>query len=370
MMRSHSHWISGFLLLCGLAIAVYPQVQPTGSPLPEAVQKLIAITSTEARREWLSAQAKLVSPELAQALIEAAAKLQDRKQASEIYALAAEVAEQTNALELAATAFNSQGVALVNIGERERALISFEKSLQLRRTLNKPLDVAKTLNNIAGLYQYKALYDRCLAANEESLRIKEQLLQQAPNDTELKKAVATSYVNLGLLHKFLGNLPLAMQHYQKGLKLHQEVGNKSESAAALNNLGVACFEQEQPDRALAHYQQALQQNAVASKADLEQKAQILNNVGQTHLYNKNYAQALEACRESLRLREALGNQEKIARTKMHLARIFLAQKNYPQAQQLAEESAQLSAQKMPENYWSARSIAGQALLQQNQLALA
>ncbi len=273
-----------------------------------------------------------------------------------------------NTPEQTALALNSQGIALAKQGEHDRALASFEKSLQIRRTLNKPLDVAKTLNNIANIYQYKAQYDRCLTANEESLRIKQQLLQQAPHDVDLKKAVATSNVNLGLLHKFLGNLPLAIQHYQQGLKLHQELGNQGESATALNNLGVVYFEQGLGDRALAHYQQALQQNTAAGKADLEQKAQSLNNLGQVHLHNKNYALAMEACRESLRLRESLGNQEKIARTKMHLARIFLAQKDYAEALQLAQESAQLSAQKLPENYWSARSIAGQALLQQNQLA--
>lgn len=361
-----SHWI--WLILCGLTMVAYPQQQTAVSPQQELAQQLLAAPTAEARHTLLAAHTKLVSPELAQVLLDASGKLPDRKFASEIYALAAVVAEQANAPELAATAFNSQGVAFSSFGDRDRALTSFEKSLQLRRRLNKPLDVAKTLNNIAAMYQYQAQYDRCLAANEESLHIKEQLLQQAAHDLELKKSVATSHVNLGLLHKFLGNLRLAVQHYQQGLKLHQELGNKGESATALNNLGVAYFEQGSDDRALDHYQRALQQNSMASKADLEQKAQILNNIGQAHLHNKNYALALEACRESLRLRESLGNQEKIARTKMHLARIFLAQKNYAEALKLAEEAAQLSAQKLPENYWSARSIAGQALLQQNQFA--
>jgi CHAT domain-containing protein len=275
-----------------------------------------------------------------------------------------------NNLEQMAVKLNSEGIALSRSGEYDRALASFEKSLQIRRSLNKPLDVAKTLNNIAGMYHNKAQYDRSLAANEESLSIKERLLQQAPQDVELKKSVATSLVNLGLLHKFLGNLPLAVQRYQHGLKLHQEMGNSFESAAALNNLGVAYFEQGFDQRALDHYNQALQQNSAASKADLEQKAQILNNIGQAHLHNKNYAQALEACRESLRLRVPLGNPEKIARTQMHMARIFLAQKSYAEALKFAEDSAQLSQQKLPENYWSARSIAGQALLHQNELKTA
>jgi CHAT domain-containing protein len=354
------------LLLGGLTIAAYSQAQTVASAQQELVSQLLAASTPEARRALLSTHDKLLKPALAEALMDTAKKLPDRKQASEIYALAAEVAEQAKAPEQAATAFNSLGVALSNLGDRDRALTAFEKSLQLRRALNKPLDVAKTLNNIAAMYQYKAQYDRCLAANEESLHIKQQLLRQTPQDAELKKAVATSHVNLGLLHKFLGNLPLAVQHYQQGLKRHQELGNQFESAAALNNLGVAYFEQRLDDRALDHYQQALQQNSAASKADPEQKAQILNNIGQLHLQNKHYALALEACSESLRLREPLGNQEKIARTKKHLALIHLAQKNYPAALKFATESAQLS-QQLPENYWSARSIAGQAHLKQNQL---
>ena len=269
-----------------------------------------------------------------------------------------------------AIALNAAGLALSRQGDHDLALASFEKSLQIRRTLNKPLDVAKTLNNIAAMYQYKAQYDKCLAANEESLRIKQQLLQQSATDVELKKAVATSNVNLGLLHKFLGNLPLAIQYYQQGLKLHQGLDNKIESTMALNNLGVAYFEQDLDDRALDYYQQALQQNVAASKAEPEQKAQILNNIGQVYLHQKNYVLALENCRESLRLRESLGHPDKIARTKMHLARIFLAQKNDVEALKWAEESAQLSVQKLPENYWSARSIAGQALLHQKQFTLA
>lgn len=269
-----------------------------------------------------------------------------------------------------ATALNAEGLALSRQGEHDLALASFEKSLQIRRTLNNPLDVAKTLNNIAAMYQYKAQYDKCLAAHEESLRIKQQLLPQAANDADLKKAIATSNANLGLLHKFLGNLPLAINYYQQGLKSYQELGNTIESTKTLNNLGAVYFEQGLDERALDCYQQALRQNAAGTKAGLEQKAQILNNIGQVYLHKKNYALALENCRESLRLREAEGNPDRIARTKMHLARIFLAQKNDTEALQWAEESAQLSVQKFPENYWSARSIAGQALLHQKQFARA
>jgi CHAT domain-containing protein len=354
------------LLCCGLVIAAYSQAQPVASAQQELVSQLLAASTPEARRALLSTHDKLLKPALAEALMDTAKKLPDRQQASELYALAAEVAELAQAPEQAATAFNSLGVALSNLGDRDRALTAFEKSLQLRRALNKPLDVAKTLNNIAAMYQYKAQYDRCLAANEESLYIKQQLLRQTPQDAELKKAVATSHVNLGLLHKFLGNLPMAVQQYQQGLKLHQELGNKTECAAALNNLGVAYFEQGQHDRALDHYQQALQQTGTTNHAEQEQKAQILNNIGQLHLQNQRYTLALEACGESLRLRASLNNAEKIARTKIHLARIHLAQNNYAAALKLAEEAAQLS-QPLPENYWSARSIAGQAYLKQNRL---
>lgn len=362
------YWLSSCLLLCGLATTGYPQEQSSAVAPQEFLTRLLAAPSQEARQTLLTTHATQLNQELAQSLLTAAGKAPDRRKATEIYALAADIAERVQAPEKAAQALNSQGVAYITLGNYAQALEPLSKSLQIRRRLKKDLDVAKTLNNIAAAYQYQGLYIPCLQANEESLHIKQQLLAQTPQDEDLKKGVAASLVNLGGLYEFLGNTPRAVHYYQQGLPLYQALADQTALASTLNNLGFSFLNQELPARAMELFQRALEHNRSAPKADAEQKAQILNNIGLAYLKQGNHALALTACQESLELRLPLNNQEKIARTKKHLARIHLAQNNAVEALRFANEAAQLAAAKAPEDYWSARTIAGQAHLRQNHTA--
>ncbi len=369
MTRPQVYWICLCLCFGWWGSDARPQTQtPARAPLQTLVNQLIEAAAPEASQALLNANASANPSELAQALIAEGRKRRDtnKTQATTAFRLAAAIARKAQDSENEANAYYNWGNLTSTLGDYKLALEYLEQSLALRRKLPDQVELAKVLNNLAAMCQHLGLYHRALAAYEETLPLKQQALQANPTDATLKSSLANSLVSVGRLYRVLGKYPLALQHTTRGLQIYRELDNKPLVASALNEQGYAHFEMGEPKQALACFQQALTHVNAAS----EPRAQLLNNLGQVYLQLGQFPEALEACQESLRLREALGQSEKIGRTKWHLASIFLAQKNYAEALQFADAAAEIARANSAEDYWKARTIAGRARWQQKQFEAA
>jgi CHAT domain-containing protein/lipoprotein NlpI len=335
------------------------------TPLQTLARQIIEATSPDTRQTLLAANAHLNQSELAQSLIAEGRKRGNANptQANTAFQLAVTIAQKAQDKESEATAYYNWGNQASKLGNPQLALEYFEQSLALRRKLPDQVELAKVLNNLAGMCQKLGLYQRALAAYQEALPLKQQALQADPTNTDLKTTLANSLTGIGRFHRILGDYSSALQYTARGLQIYREVNNQPSMVSALNEQGYIQFEMGALEKAIDSFQQALPYTDINS----EPRAQLLNNLGQVYLQVGNLAEALEACQESLRLREALKQPEKIARTKWHLASIFLAQKNYNEALRLADAAADIARTNSAEDYWKARTIAGRAHWHQKQL---
>lgn len=367
MTHPQAHWICLCLCFVWLTSPTEPQTQPLAPPQKLASQ-LIEATSPDTIQTLLAANAHLNQSELAQALIAEGRKRREtnKAQASKAFQLATAVAQKAQDAESEAAAYYNWGNLISTMGDYQSALEYLEQSLALRRKLPDQVELAKVLNNLAAMCQNLGLYQRALAAYEETLPLKQQSLQADPTNAELKRSLANTLVNIGRFHRILGNYPLALQHTARGLQIYRELNNQPSMASALNEQGYIQFEMGAPEKATDSFRQALTYTVPHS----EPRAQILNNLGQVYLQLGKLTEAVEACQESLRLREALKQPEKIGRTKWHLASIFLAQKNYDEALKLADAAAEIARTTSAEDYWKARTIAGRARWHQKQFEAA
>jgi tetratricopeptide (TPR) repeat protein len=93
--------------------------------------------------------------------------------------------------------------------------------------------------------------------NQQSLMFFESALRTARENNYIDLE-AENHVNLGIVHKRIGNYPESQSHYLKALSLYSELGNLSGLSRTYQNLGVVTDLLRDLDKAMAYYQKALE----------------------------------------------------------------------------------------------------------------
>jgi tetratricopeptide (TPR) repeat protein len=127
---------------------------------------------------------------------------------------------------------NNLGNALLKMNNVDKAIIHFQKALQI-----KP-DYAEAHYNFGNALLKKGGVDEAIDHFQRALQIKPDY--------------ADAHNNLGTALFKKGNVDEAMVHYQKALQI------KPDYADAHNNLGTALLKKGDMDEAIVHYQKALQ----------------------------------------------------------------------------------------------------------------
>ncbi|MFN7927879.1 MAG: CHAT domain-containing tetratricopeptide repeat protein [Blastocatellia bacterium] len=347
--------------LCVRSAVVFGQLP---APTPTAEQKFAVRFVQEkdaAQRAILwQAQKSSLNCALAQELNTEADKLiraGQNARALDVVPFAQEAAATCRTKREWATAINHRGRAHFQMSEYEPARRDFEEALALRRPLEDKLELAQSLNNLASYYEVKARYNLALRYYEESQQLKQQLAAAGQANDTVRGSIARTEGNIGLGYRYLGDYDTAQKHFQQSIPIFTALADWNGLATIFNYLGDMFTDMGQWEQALTAFQQSLAYQQKAPQND-ELQAQILNNIGLVHYFNKNYDQALAACQESLRLRRVGKNTERIARTERRLAMIHLAKNELPAALQYAQDAAQLS-QQHPETFWKARVVEGE-----------
>ncbi|HKX29544.1 MAG TPA: CHAT domain-containing protein, partial [Blastocatellia bacterium] len=192
--------------------------------------------------------------------------------------------------------------------------------------------VARTLISIGAVHRAQGNYVPALEQYQRGLKISEEVGD--------KSTVATALHNIGSVHWPLGNYAEAMENYRKSLKLKEELGDRPGIAATLNNIGIIHQLQSDYAQALEYYRRSLKiSEELGSRPNL---SMILNNIGNLYRNQENYAQALEYYRKSLKIKEELGDRLGIAFTLTNLGNLYNAQDQYPEALEQHQKSLKIS----------------------------
>ncbi len=178
--------------------------------------------------------------------------------------------EHTGDTLMRANALNGLGVVYNNLGESDRALAALREALALYEEHHSPQDQAKALNNMILAYSHQQNYEQAMACGARSLTL--------THAVGARVIEAHVYNNLGAVYLALGDHATALAHFEQARAISSEIGYFYTQIYALRRIGEA-YRLEQPERAVAHLQQAIAMaEAVTAKSELFECHRLLAEI--------------------------------------------------------------------------------------------
>ncbi|AKB58702.1 tetratricopeptide repeat protein [Methanosarcina barkeri] len=207
----------------------------------------------------------------------------------------------------------------------------YEEMLQILEAEFGPehLDVAKTLNNLAELYQEMGDYKEALPLYQKAFEIAEKIMgSKHPDIAVMLNNLASLYESMGEYNKALSFCHRALQIIKSSLaKEHPVV------AAIQNNLAVIYSQIGKYEKALTFYQKALETREKILGPEHLDVATTLNNIAELYRQKGEYDEALPLYQRALNIREKVlgGGHPDIATTLNSIAELYRQKGEYDEA---------------------------------------
>jgi CHAT domain-containing protein len=232
-------------------------------------------------------------------------------------------------------------------GNDEAALVSFRESIAIAEEIGNKEQIAAALNNIGNVYMFNGNYAQAL-----------QHLTRALTLQKNKRITASILTNTAVVYDLQGNYLQALDYYRKSLALWEELGNKSQIANVLNNMGDY--------RLLGSYDLALEQNkkalAIAQEiGDPEVIGRALANIGNAYAKKGDHDQGLEYIQKSLKIAQEINDLHLASSQLKQLGREYYSKGDYVRALQYSQSA--IATSKRVNNrqaLWESLTINGKA----------
>ncbi|MEO1010708.1 MAG: tetratricopeptide repeat protein, partial [Bacteroidota bacterium] len=228
-----------------------------------------------------------------------------------------------------------QVYALNQLGRRYRNLSQYTKAIPLHQ---KALDIAdranhlefkvSSLNMLGVVYRRTSSIRTAMDYNQRALQLAETVKDPSKG---LKRNINISLNGIGSLYKMLKQYNLAIQHFERSLKLEAELGNTLGLALNSQNIGECLEELGQLNKALEHYRMSLSYN---KEIDNDMGRVICNSgIAQIHIKQQRPKEAIELLRPTLVIAERLGDGFLISPAQIRLGWGLFMAKQYKEAEE-------------------------------------
>lgn len=220
-----------------------------------------------------------------------------------------------------AEAYNDVGMGLEAQGDMMGALESHRRALALREEFAKTepehrqfrRDLSVTYENMGRALFLSDDVRGALESNGRALELREALLREDPANAEYRRLLAISYQNNGDYRAWLEDTFGALESFRKKLSIDEQLlAADPANARARDDLGYSSqrigdllYESGDYPASLPHYRKAVEmreKSALAAPGDLLPRI-VLSvaraALGRAHARSGGYAQAREACSQSL-----------------------------------------------------------------------
>jgi len=219
-------------------------------------------------------------------------------------------------LNIKALVLNTEGYMYNERSEKDKALLSYTKSLQLLKRINDKENIASVLNNIGSINRSKGEIALALSYYQRSLKIRQSI-----ND---KKGTAYVLNNIGLIYRNSGNTTKGLEYYFKSLSILEEINDKKGEVAILNNLGGVYQSQGDYFQAIKYHKKSLR---IKEKlGDKKGIATSLNKLGLISYKQGDTTGALAKYDKSLVISRRITDKEGIATSLSILGNLYLDKK--------------------------------------------
>ncbi|MES2590977.1 MAG: sensor histidine kinase [Bacteroidota bacterium] len=220
-----------------------------------------------------------------------------------------------------AKAYNNIGIVHDITGNYDSALINYNTSLKISKTLNNKKQVANTLNNIGLVYWNKGEFDIALDYYLQSLKLFEIIGN--------KKGVANTLSNLGLIYYDLHKFTEALNYHQQSLKIREELNDKHGIGVSQTNIGMAYGNLNNLPKALEYLKMSLETKK--QNNDLYGQAISLSDIGVMYNELKQHDTALKYQLLALPIRIQLNDKFGVATSYSNIATCYIDKKDFKTA---------------------------------------
>lgn len=236
-----------------------------------------------------------------------------REQAAAARAIAKAEASGSRLLE--ARARLSEGWALANLGDRDRARADYQAARAIFASTGDQAGVARSLNNLAMLDWRQGDVGSARRTYEQSIEIARRIGQD--------NGVAAALTNLGILEWQQGDFERARRRFEQSAALSTLTGSADRHARALNNLAGVLVDAGKPLEARRTYEQAIA--SFHSTGDKGGEATALDGLAEVLDDSGQLASSLEKHQAALALFESAGDRNGAAQARIEIADVLLQQ---------------------------------------------
>jgi len=221
------------------------------------------------------------------------------------------------------------GVVNYSQGNYDKAFEYLLKSLKYNEKIKDKMGISNSYTVIGMVYRAQGDYSRAIDFNFRALKINEELGNQ--------EEISSSLNNIGVVYHLQRNYDQAIDYYLRSLSIKDKLGNKKGIAASLGNIASIYFEQavsgQYPDSTDSYYAKGHEYTlkALELNEDVGDKTNIaisLNNLGEYYALTGDHQKATEYLGRSLNVAKEIGRKYGIMATSKTLAEINIQLNNY------------------------------------------
>jgi len=225
----------------------------------------------------------------------------DINKAIEYYQKSIDLDKKKGNQEGVAFSLNNLGILYELIGDLQKALECQLESLKIKEELGDTVALGNCLNNIGYIYHSQKLNEKALEYYNQS-----RILDSIMGNTE---GVAMSYLNIGTVFDETGKLDSSIVLYKKSLALFQSLNNIEGIGQCLINLGVTYSMQKELDLALNYFHQGLEMYTQIQQED--GICWAYGGLANVHIEKKQYLKSIEYGEKALSIAQDHGYVEEI-----------------------------------------------------------
>jgi tetratricopeptide (TPR) repeat protein len=183
-------------------------------------------------------------------------------------------------------------------------------------------------NNIGSVHYRKGEWDLAIEYYEKDMKISE--------DMGDRHGLAQTYNNIGLIYADKGEWGLAIEYYEGSMEIKESLGDRHGLAQTYSNFGNVYADKGKWDRAIEYYEKDI----VISEdmGDRHGLAQTYNNIGLVYADKGEWDLAIEHYEKSMKIFDDLENQHETGITLANIGKLYLDRSDYGDAKGTLEEA--------------------------------
>lgn len=198
-----------------------------------------------------------------------------------------------------------------------------QKASVLSKKINYGFGLANSFINKGNSNIILGNYKNAKAHFHQAQVAYQALLGDDSDNKKFKNGLARAYASLGVVFSEESNYYIALENYQKALRLYQETGQKNSISKAYNNIAIVYKSQGNNSKALEYLKKALQ---IQEETGEQTVAVTLTNIGVIHFENGQNSEALQYYNKAQKAFKTVDNQRGFALLNNYLGDFYNRQK--------------------------------------------